>query len=31
MAAVPSDNPTPVTAGNLEELLHRAWEGREPR
>jgi alcohol dehydrogenase class IV len=31
LAAVPPDNPTPVTATNLEELLHRAWEGKEPR
>jgi alcohol dehydrogenase class IV len=31
LAAVPPDNPTPVTAANLEELLHRGWEGREPR
>jgi maleylacetate reductase len=31
MAAVPPDNPTPVTAANLTELLHRAWEGTEPR
>jgi len=31
LAAVPPDNPTPVTAANLDELLHRAWEGREPR
>jgi alcohol dehydrogenase class IV len=31
LAAVPPDNPTPVTAANLQELLHRAWEGTEPR
>ena len=31
LAAVPPDNPTPVTATNLEELLCRAWEGRPPR
>jgi alcohol dehydrogenase class IV len=31
VAAVPLGNPVPVTAANLEELLHRAWEGRGPR
>jgi maleylacetate reductase len=31
LAAVPPGNPVPVTAANLEELLHRAREGREPR
>ena len=31
LAAVPPGNPAPVNAANLEELLHRAWEGREPR
>ena len=31
LAAVPPGNPTPVTAANLEELLRRACQGREPR
>jgi alcohol dehydrogenase class IV len=31
LAAVPPDNPAPVTAASLEELLRRAWEGSEPR
>jgi maleylacetate reductase len=31
LAAVPPGNPVPVTAANLEELLYRAREGREPR
>jgi maleylacetate reductase len=31
LAAVPADNPTPVTVTNLGELLHAAWEGRQPR
>jgi len=31
LAAMPPNNPTPVTATNLDELLRRAWEGREPR
>jgi alcohol dehydrogenase class IV len=31
LAAVPPDNPAPVTAATLEELLRQAWEGREPR
>ena len=31
LAAVPPDNPVPVTAAGLEKLLRRAWEGREPR
>lgn len=31
LAAVPPGNPTPVTATNLGELLHRAWKGSEPR
>ena len=31
LAAVPPGNPTPVTAGNLEELLHAALSGEEPR
>jgi maleylacetate reductase len=30
LAAVPAGNPAPVTRENLEELLHRAWEGQEP-
>ena len=30
LAAAPANNPTPVTAANLAELLHAAWEGREP-
>ena len=31
LAAVPPNNPTPVTATNLTELLTHAWEGRDPR
>jgi alcohol dehydrogenase class IV len=31
LAAVPPGNPTPVTRANLDELLHRAWEGRAPQ
>ncbi len=31
VVAVPPDNPVPVTAASLEELLRRAREGREPR
>jgi alcohol dehydrogenase class IV len=31
LAAVPPDNPRPVTATNLDLLLRAAWEGREPR
>jgi alcohol dehydrogenase class IV len=31
LAAVPPDNPTPVTATNLEQLLHAAWKGSQPR
>jgi len=31
LAAVPADNPTPVTATRLEQLLHAAWEGGPPR
>jgi alcohol dehydrogenase class IV len=30
LAAVPPGNPTPVTAANVDELLRRAWAGREP-
>lgn len=30
LAAMPPNSPTPVTAANLEELLRRAWQGREP-
>jgi alcohol dehydrogenase class IV len=30
LAAAPPDNPTPLTAANLERLLHAAWEGRQP-
>src|SRR6516225_11416468 len=30
LAALPAGNPTPVTAANLEELLRRACQGREP-
>ena len=29
--AAPPDNPTPVTAVNVEALLRRAWEGEGPR
>jgi len=28
--ASPSNNPTPVTAENIESLLHHAWQGEEP-
>ncbi|GIF17566.1 alcohol dehydrogenase class IV [Actinoplanes tereljensis] len=31
LAAVPPGNPVPVTAGNLTELLRRAWAGQEPQ
>ena len=31
LAAVPPDNPTPLTAESLEALLQAAWEGRRPR
>lgn len=31
LPAVPADNPTPVTIGNLERLLHAAWNGADPR
>ncbi|MDH6464638.1 maleylacetate reductase [Micromonospora sp. A200] len=31
LAAVPPNNPTPVTRENLEDLLRRAWDGGEPR
>ncbi len=31
LPAVPPDNPTPVTADNLERLLRAAWEGTDPR
>jgi alcohol dehydrogenase class IV len=31
LQVVPPSNPVPVTAGNLGELLHRAWAGEEPR
>jgi maleylacetate reductase len=30
LAAVPPDNPVPVTTDNLTELLRRAWSGEEP-
>ncbi|BCJ47134.1 maleylacetate reductase [Actinoplanes ianthinogenes] len=30
LPVVPPGNPVPVTAGNLTELLHRAWAGEEP-
>ncbi|GAA1964877.1 maleylacetate reductase [Nocardioides panacihumi] len=30
LAAVPANNPTPVNAENLTELLHAAWAGEEP-
>ena len=30
LAAVPPRNPAPVTATSLKELLHQAWEGRQP-
>ncbi|MFF9204037.1 maleylacetate reductase [Streptomyces sp. NPDC014986] len=30
LAAVPSDNPTPVTEENLTALLRAAWEGSDP-
>lgn len=31
LAAIPANNPTPVTAGGLEALLYAAWSGREPQ
>lgn len=31
LPAVPPSNPTDVTVAVLEDLLHRAWEGAEPR
>lgn len=31
LAAVPAGQPVPVTAERLEQLLHDAWEGAEPR
>ncbi|MCF6379899.1 maleylacetate reductase [Nocardioides KLBMP 9356] len=31
LPAVPPDNPATVTPDVLEDLLHRAWEGAEPR
>jgi alcohol dehydrogenase class IV len=31
LPAVPADNPTPVTTENLEQLLHAAWDGVDPR
>jgi alcohol dehydrogenase class IV len=31
LPVVPPNNPTPVTAENLERLLHAAWEGADPR
>jgi alcohol dehydrogenase class IV len=31
LEAAPPSNPTPVTAENIEALLHDAWEGKEPR
>ena len=27
LAAIPADNPTPATEGNLAALLHAAWAG----
>ena len=30
LAAVPADNPRPVTPAGLRELLHAAWAGTEP-
>ncbi|MEO3867511.1 hypothetical protein ABGB18_01635 [Nonomuraea sp. B12E4] len=30
MAAVPANNPTPVTEENLTALLRAAWEGARP-
>ncbi|MHC3470908.1 maleylacetate reductase [Streptomyces sp. 7R007] len=30
LAAIPADNPTPVTEENLTALLRAAWEGSEP-
>jgi maleylacetate reductase len=31
LAAVPAGQPVPVTAERIEQLLHDAWEGAEPR
>jgi maleylacetate reductase len=31
LRVVPERNPTTVTATNLQELLHAAWEGKDPR
>jgi maleylacetate reductase len=31
LPAVPPDNPRPVTAADLETLLHAAWSGADPR
>ena len=31
LAAVPAGNPATVTRENLEDLLHHAWQGEEPR
>jgi maleylacetate reductase len=31
LPVVPADNPVKVTAGDLERLLHDAWEGADPR
>jgi alcohol dehydrogenase class IV len=31
LRVVPPGNPVPVTAGNLSDLLHRAWAGEEPQ
>jgi maleylacetate reductase len=31
LPVVPAGNPVPVTAGNLTELLRRAWAGEEPK
>ena len=31
LASVPAGNPAPVTRENLEDLLHHAWQGEEPR
>jgi len=30
LEAAPSDNPVPLTAANIEALLHAAWSGKEP-
>jgi alcohol dehydrogenase class IV len=30
LEAAPPSNPTPVTAANIESLLHAAWSGKEP-